>query len=388
MDAARGNERGMALAVAMFAIVVVGVLVGGALFLATQEQRVGENQYRFEQSFGIVEAGAPAVIAAWNPDSLNRKRLYPLDTVRIAERTTPGGTGTWGGSMWKLNRNLYYMELTASDTLSRAASGAFRRRGGGARQRLGVIVRIRPLQIPQTGAFTSQGASKYRGNALIDGTDHQPNASWADCATPDSTKPAFYVDGPVTKEGTGDAIGNPPVYQDTSINNSTFDQFGDVNYAELAARANIKLAGGTWEPIQPSAVGGVCNTSDVRNWGDGQNHAAACGAYFPIVHVAGNLTVKNWQGQGILLVDGDFNVTGNFEYFGIVIVKGILVTSGGGAAAAHFHGTVLAQNQNNLTNDIAGAAKVRYSKCAIIQALNATSKGALSRSRSWVRLYN
>lgn len=382
-----GSERGIALAVAVFAIVIVGALVAGALFLGTQEQRTGENEYRFQQSFGIVETGAPEIIAAWDPNVINAMRTYPLDTFDIPDRAAGAGTGSYGGSLFKLNRNLYYIELTGSDTMSRSAGMAFRRRGGGARQRLGVIVRIRPIQIPNTAAFTSQGNVQYRGNTLIDGTDHQPNPSWLDCLAPDSVKPAFSVDGTVTRGGAAAvATGNPPVQNDTSINNNTFDQFGDVSYTDLAARANIKLPGGLYEPITPSVAGGVCNKNDPRNWGDGQNHLAACGSYFPIVHVAGNLELKNWQGQGILLVDGNLLVTGQFEYFGIVIVKGTLTTSGGGAAAAHFHGTVLAKNQSGGMSDIAGAAKVRYSKCAIVQALNATSNGALARSRSWVRL--
>ena len=47
------DERGMALAVAIFALVVVGAMVAGAFFAGTQEQRVGENQRRVQTSFGI-----------------------------------------------------------------------------------------------------------------------------------------------------------------------------------------------------------------------------------------------------------------------------------------------------------------------------------------------
>ncbi|MGH7607864.1 MAG: hypothetical protein ACREME_11045 [Gemmatimonadales bacterium] len=382
------NERGIALAVAMFAIVVCGALIAGALFLGTQEQRVGENAHRFEQALGIVETGAPEIIAAWDPNVINQMGIYPLDTFLIPERATAGGTGSYGGALYKINRNLYYIDLTGVDSMSRDPSRAFRRRGGGSRQRLGMLVRIRPIQIPTTGAFTSQGNVTYRGNALIDGTDHQPNATWSDCLAPDSVKPAFYVDGTVSKGGVqAQAIGNPVVQQDTAINDNTFEVFGDLAYADLAARANIKLAGGFYAPIQPSSVAGVCNRNDPRNWGDGQNHLAPCGSYFPIVHVAGDLELQNWQGQGILLVDGNMTVTGQFEYFGIVIVKGIMTTSGGGAAAAHFHGTVLAKNESGGMSDIGGAAKVRFSKCAIVQALNMTSFGALARSRSWIRVY-
>ncbi|HUF82545.1 MAG TPA: hypothetical protein VMN03_15520, partial [Burkholderiales bacterium] len=198
MRSFHGNERGMALAVAVFAIVVVGALIAGALFLGTQEQRTGENQYRFQQSLGVVEAAAPEIISAWDPNTINTMLVYPRDTFDIADRATANGTGSYGGRLFKLNRNLYYMDLTGADSASRTAGRAFARRGGGARQRLGVIVRIRPIQIPQTGAFTSQGNVQYRGNVVIDGTDHLPNASWSDCLAPDSTKPGLYVDGTVT----------------------------------------------------------------------------------------------------------------------------------------------------------------------------------------------
>src|SRR5207245_7468037 len=37
------NERGMALAIAIVALVIVGALIAGAFFSGTQEQRVAEN---------------------------------------------------------------------------------------------------------------------------------------------------------------------------------------------------------------------------------------------------------------------------------------------------------------------------------------------------------
>ena len=61
------DERGMALAVAIFALVVVGALVAGAFFAGTQEQRVGENQRRVQTSFGVAEAGAQERVLTWDP---------------------------------------------------------------------------------------------------------------------------------------------------------------------------------------------------------------------------------------------------------------------------------------------------------------------------------
>ncbi len=82
------DERGMALAVAIFALVVIGALVAGAFFAGTQEQRVGENQRRVQTSFGVAEAGAQERVLNWDPATMNKRALYcPCaggDSVAIA----------------------------------------------------------------------------------------------------------------------------------------------------------------------------------------------------------------------------------------------------------------------------------------------------------------
>src|SRR5438045_7369332 len=89
------DERGMALAVAIFALVVVGALVAGAFFAGTQEQRVGENQHRVTTSFGVAEAGAQERVISWLPDSMNKRNSYPRDSVLIGNKVTVNGTGTY-----------------------------------------------------------------------------------------------------------------------------------------------------------------------------------------------------------------------------------------------------------------------------------------------------
>src|SRR2546425_5976324 len=99
------NERGMALAVAIFALVVVGALVAGAFFAGTQEQRVGENSRRVTQSFGAAEAGLNEIIRNWQPQAINHVRQYPLDSVAVplnlADTITPDGTGIYGGYIYR-----------------------------------------------------------------------------------------------------------------------------------------------------------------------------------------------------------------------------------------------------------------------------------------------
>src|SRR5213592_4557608 len=83
------DERGMALAVAIFALVVVGALVAGAFFAGTQEQRVGENQRRVQTSFGVAEAGAQERVLNWDPGTMNRRPVYRPGGTRAAYSSSP-----------------------------------------------------------------------------------------------------------------------------------------------------------------------------------------------------------------------------------------------------------------------------------------------------------
>jgi len=86
-------------------------------------------------------------------------------------------------------------------------------------------------------------------------------------------------------------------------------------------------------------------------------------------------------------VDGNLNVQGSYQFFGIVIIQGELRTAGGGNTEAHFWGGVMAKNATLDTQNISGRATLNYSSCSILATLQATSMTALMRSRSWVQLY-
>jgi len=65
------NERGIALAVAIFALVVIGALVAGAFYVGTQEQRVGRNTVLIQQALSAAEAGAYTQVSNWDAPTLN-----------------------------------------------------------------------------------------------------------------------------------------------------------------------------------------------------------------------------------------------------------------------------------------------------------------------------
>ena len=385
------DERGMALAVAIMALVVVGALVAGAFFAGTQEQRVGENSRRVEQAFGVTDGGLGEVINGWSANRVtlnSQPRYWSSDTLgyTLAAAASPGATGQYGGTVYKLNNELYLIDLTGRDNMSARAGGVL---GGGARQRLGMIVRIKPVQIGIGAALTTQGSVKLSGNAYVDGRDHIPDGwSTANCDTiGDSTKAGIRTPDSADVSGAmGHIGGNPPVKRDPAVGDSTFNNFGDITYADLAAMADKPLPPGNYR-TEPSLNGGVCNTADDQNWGDGMNRTAPCGNYFPIIHISGDATLNGVQGQGILLVDGDLEMQGSYEFYGITIVRGTLKTAGGGSTEAHFWGGVMAANVNLELNSLSGNATLNYSKCAIVQALQMTGSAAPLRSRSWVQLF-
>ena len=381
------NERGMALAIAIFALVVVGALVAGAFFAGTQEQRVGENSRRVQQSFGVAEAGVGERLRTWNTDSLNTRPIYgatnPSDSVVIATQTAPGGTGSFGGTTYKVGTSLFLIDVTGRDRASAAGAIAG---GGGARQRLGIIARLAPVDFNIHASLTTQGGVSIGGNAQVNGVDQNPTG-WGACTQPLSNQAGIRVDsGSVTTGGNGTVAGTPPVVNDPSLTDSSFTNFGGATFAQLAARANITLSGGVYK-TQPSFVGAACNKADLTNWGDGMNPGSACGSYFPIIHIAGSATLNGDQGQGILLVDGDLNVQGSYQFFGIVIILGDLKTAGGGSTEAHFWGGVMAKNADLSVQNLSGKATLNYSSCSILATLQATATPAMMRSRGWVQLY-
>ena len=378
------DERGMALAVAIFALVVVGALVAGAFFAGTQEQRVGENQRRVLTSFGVAEAGAQERVLVWNPETMNKRPTYPPDSVAIAATQAPNGTGTYFGYSYKMGSNIFLLNVVGRDRSTNAGATAG---GAGAQQRVGLITRIAPIDFGIRASLTTQGSTSLSGNAQVNGADSVPTG-WTNCDPPGPGQVGIRDQGGnVTESGNAGVTGNPvAVVNDPTINNNTFTTFGGATFAQLAARATITLGGGTYK-TNPRFAGALCDKTDLLNWGDGVNPLSACGDYFPIIHIAGSATLNGDQGQGILLVDGDLNVQGSYQFFGIVIIQGDLKTAGGGSTDAHFWGGVLAKNADLSIQNLSGKATLNYSSCSILMALQATSPISMMRSRGWTQLF-
>jgi hypothetical protein len=366
-----GSNRGVALPLAIFALVVIGVLVGASFYIGRQEQAVGRNTVRLQQAFGAAEAGMQLQTANWMSTGSNQ--LAVGDSTTFAGNLT--GSGWYRGSIRRLNDLLY---LVRSEGFSRDST---------ARQHLGMLLRLRPIELDITAALKTQGATKIGGSSFIDGNDNLP-PGWSGCPALQPPLPGIQMPdtSQITTAGCGGfscVAGSPKIDEDASITTEQLTTFGDADFDDLLAMATKIVPGGT-RKIEPSFTGGVCNVGDLDNWGSPLQPAGACGNYFPIIASTGDLNINGVQGQGVLLVDGDLSVQGNFEFYGPVIIRGKLKTQGTGG---HFNGGVIAANIELDQNDVLGNAVVNYSSCAVIKALQNTAPAAPLRSRSWANLY-
>jgi hypothetical protein len=187
--------------------------------------------------------------------------------------------------------------------------------------------------------------------------------------------------------------GSPPIDQDSTIVDSTFTNFGDMDWNQLVdlAKASGKDVSGLGSSVNqtlPDSVGTLCRTSTLTNWGDPRDPTAACGAYFPLIYHGGPvLTIQSGgYGQGVLLVDGDLDLRGGFEFHGIIIVQGRFATQGAGNRV---FGGVLASNADFDSQSLVGGSVVQNSTCAVTRAI--LNNSSLSRvrpldSRSWIDL--
>jgi Tfp pilus assembly protein PilX len=378
------NKKGMALPMALAAIVIIGGLISAAVYVSTQDYRIASNTARESQAIAVAEYGLNRALQDWQTSA--NLTMVAGDTVKRAY-TLNGGTA-----------NVMITRLPGSFfwATSEATTGGV---GQQARRRYGSLLRINNPNVQFLGAVTAAGNVRVSGNVTLSGNDVSPSG-WTSCPTT-ANIPGSVISptATVTVNGSVSVSGNPPYTTSAAAaDTNTYFSYGNMTYASLAALANITLPGGTYNGMAPTTNAGVlglggilgtatCRTTDVNNWGDPVRHipAAACETYFPIIHVTGNLSVSNGTGQGILLIDGDFTKAGNFSFYGLVIARGTIRSSGSNNGVTGAEMAAAIDEGDAVT--LSGNTKIQYSSCVLANAFNGSSSLAPVRQRAWVDLY-
>ncbi len=373
----RRDERGIALAIAIFALVIIATLVTGVFFMARLEQRSGNNALWSTQAAEAADAGLNATLANW---SSSYNSIPTGNSQTLATVTFPGNVARYTPVVMKVSDQIFLVQ-----------SRGERIGGGGVLSStvVGKIVRMALPDLQADAALTSKGGATVGGNSFIDGRNTVPEG-WAECPTSGLTdKPGIRTDAASVKASIPKHVqGSPPVV--TSDAGVTDDLFIDA-FNSLLPLVNKPLTDENMTGMSPSLDSGVCNASLMYNWGEPYRNppvggaVTACNDYFPIMHRVGDLKVQTGRGQGILLVTGDFHVRGNFIFNGIVIALGEVKGNGTGNKIT---GAVFAYNSDfGDETSFIGNPQVRYSSCAISQVLAGAARAVPLAERSWVQLY-
>ena len=377
------DERGIALAVAVFALVVIGALVAGTFFAGRLEQMAGRNTFMAAQAAEAAEAGLNDAVAGQTatgllnlPINSNLGAGTPLADLPVGNRTTATRT------INRLTENVFLVRSIGTRT--DAAGGQL------ASRTIGQLIRLMQPDIAVNAGLTALGNVTITGGAEVTGMDGVP-PSWVDpsvsCPPLGNVTGVRYNGGTLTITGAGDVAGAPDSTLDGTLNPT--DMQDDFN--KLKALATLIITNPNPPEMAPAYTASVpprCDTTVQTNWGEPILPTDPCFDYFPIIYRNGNLKLQGGRGQGILLVEGDLEATGGMIFYGPVMVTGTLSTSGNSGQGAKFFGGVIAGNValDDLSK-LAGGALVSYSSCSIHRALQHSATVGTLAERSWVQLY-
>ncbi len=375
------SERGIALAIAVFAMVVIGGIVSATFYVGALEQQSGRNTMYSTQAFEASEAGLTATFVNWNSATYNA--MATGDTLTLPTVNLTGGV-SYTAALTRLNPNVFLVRSTGS-----------RLDAGGnvlAERTVATLSRLLLPYIDINAALTVNGAIGLGGSAEVSGVDSIP-AGWGSCPSPAATVPGIRSSGnTITTTGANCAslncvTGNPKFLgNDTTVTASTFTDFNGITFADIAAMATWTVSG-TITGISPSLNGAACNRADNQNWGEpyAGTGFGACFDYFPVIHAPGDVRLSGGRAQGILLVGGDLELSGGVEFFGPVIVQGRVHSVGTGG---HIYGGLMANQVTLSPTTLTGNSVAQFSSCAVARALNGTSVVQPVAGRAWTQMYS
>ncbi|MFI5234300.1 MAG: hypothetical protein ACHQXA_01185 [Gemmatimonadales bacterium] len=374
------DERGIALLVAIFALVIIGALVGGVFFMAQLEERSGGNALSGLQAGEAAQAGLEYAAANWQWSWVQQGvgRTTGLGYLQIGS-----SVGYFSDSITQLNDEL---ALIRSFGQARNGSGVVQ-----ASRTFGMLFKVASPDFGIAAAVTVDGAVNVGGKDTVSGVDIVPSGgAWAaNCATfARNDQAGARSSGSVSHTGFQYYLTPSSVSSDTSVATSVAKT--NAVFSTLAGMADLTFTTASAPAsVAPVLSGHACATGsgDPGNWGDptyapsgldGTNHP--CAGYFPVIYVNGNLTMPSGSGQGILLVNGNLTFGSAFKFYGVILATGTAKATG--SSNGNGFGALLAEAG---TSNLNGNERFDYSSCAVSLAAHAALIGRPLDSRASIR---
>ncbi len=371
------RRRGIALFVALVALLLVALLTVASMHLAHADFRRARDETTMRQAANAADAGAYDFLRTWSST--------PHEAVAVGATMGPDTLALPGSQairwLTRLTRTVWWSVSTGSagDSTQRTL----------ARRSVQVAYRLAWPTVTANAALVARDSVTVGGSARVVGTDTSL-AAWAGLCAPVSHTAAIAMpdtthlcDGACGAGAGARVAGLPALLDDSSAAFSArYAVFGGETWGSLTRRATIVVPPGGI--VTPGAVvtAGQCDRSVSANWGD-PGGVGACGSYAPLIWAMGDVEMRGGAGQGILLVEGDLTLSAGARFAGVVIVRDDLRSSGIGGTLL---GLALAGDRRVAAGDhtlLDGQTLVQRSRCAVDLALERAAPLVRVARRSW-----
>jgi hypothetical protein len=345
-------RRGAALPVVILLMVILALSLTAAFTINSNESRTVDNQQEQIEAFALAESGRERYLVdraafglAGEPAASESIRVVQsggyADVVVTRMRQSFGG-----------RPGLYALRSTGVRTNPRMPGQP------AATRTVGQIFKWETGNLNIPGAFTSlSGIQKNGGSGAFTGAD-QCGVLPAVGGVAVPTVPGYTQSG-----GTSIPTGNPPI-KDLGLPPSSNDS-ARVDWAGV-------LAGTSLVPtitVPPQTFPSAAAFTDTSFW--------------PIIKVNGDLALPN-SGRGIIIVSGNFSVSGGQVWNGLLLVGGTLTSNGGNTInGATISGLNMQLGQVVPPSAIANGEKFfRYNSCILARALRPFA-GIVPMDNAW-----
>jgi hypothetical protein len=346
------TRRGAALPVVILLMVILALSLTAAFTLNSSELRVVDNQQEQIEAFALAESGRERYLNdrasfgfVGEPAASESIRVVQAsgyaDVVVTRVRQSAGGVP-----------GLYALRSTGVRTNVRMAGVP------AATRTVGQISKWETGMMNVPGAWTSlSGIHKNGGSGVITGVD-ECGALPAVGGVAVPTTPGYSQNG-----GASVPTGVPPIKdlgpQPASNDSARVDWAGVLSGASLVPNVTVP----------PQAFPPASAFSDPNYW--------------PIIKVTGNLTLPN-NGRGVLIISGNFTLSGGQQWDGVVLVGGTLTSNGNTTVRGV---TITGLNQQLgipvPRSDVGNGNKTfRYNSCLVARALQPMA-GLVPLDNAW-----
>ena len=362
------------LVAALTLMTVLTLLGTTAYILSSTDIKVGGNFKKSQQALQVAMAGAERarqVLRELNASSIDTARFSEELLTRVGPNLTLNGYTTTTDDLpltsGNMNNNAYSYVAYLTNDATDGASNTTDSNGRAVITSVATgpdnskaIVQI----VVATYAATGSPATIYskdnvvlNGSAMtISGNNATPTCGGGNLA------PIFTKDpSTTTQNGSPTLTGSPATPQHGPL---------DIDIQSYIDA----LKGGA----------GYTLTDDVTNgsYGNSSNfvtvYADAVGT-----QADGELRLNNVTGYGALLVKGDLQLAGDFEWHGIILVTGRVTSSGGGGNTKNVQGQIISGLNNLGDTNISGSITIGYNSCDV----NKASASAPLRVVNWKQSY-